>query len=886
MHSNMNTGWTIARIVMMLGVVISSPALNGQDSLSFSDARLIQADTVFSSSRIALDDLDGDGDPDVVINLQPDLILESTLGTDEPNGLAFYSNDGMGGFSLEYRTGFPQDLHLHGNIAIGDINGDGNPDAGAIFRNDDLDLYSLVFYIWISEWAYAPLLVYESAQPFNRFAIQDFDQDGHQDVALYSANGDVIHFYLNNGQGNIVHVHTLNTSGHTRVLFGDTDNDGDVDIVTSGGSGVYWFENLDGAFDFESVNISTNPSYRVEELADISNDGYLDILLLVNAGASSLIQQASGNTPFILAPWMVPQGIWESYTRVMAADMDQDGVNDLVLLKYNLQVFGPVSYDLNWHRNTRSGVENSGRRLFSGPFGLFNAALFTGDINSDDRPDVFGTLDGRPIWLERTDSPWMAYHDIAGDPLICFIIEAEDVDLDGDPDILTDCGALAYYNYNPDLTSFTGWNENNGNGVFGARNRLVDGFFNPYLLAMLSPLYSRVHLLDIDGDGIRDIVNITKDSVSSRISWHAHIGNGQYGPPALIGRVETPGSFTAGDLDRDGDMDIVAWREFPYFEDDYPSFTPGLVWYENLGGTFGSPAYFADNLFSNSSFGIGRVDNDPYPDILQFSNYPNSGSISAINDGSQQFTFQPIHWDSSSLTYFLPQYHDMNNDGLLDALGFGYSLDSLGHSVSSIVIFPNPGSDSTWSPRVTYTHDTDDVIVVAIHDLDEDGHPDILFSIQNETEVKWLRNLGDGTFSAASVLLEVESGLNAIYMADLDGDGRSDLIIGPDRHLRINWYRNLSGGEATGIPEGAPSAPTVEVYPNPAAHEVLIRMDDAGTARYDLDLLDLSGRVIRSWKDLTGPVQTIPLHGMSAGVYVIRGRSANGGAFSVRVVKM
>lgn len=872
------------RTVLLLCLLSFPLSLIGQDSIRFSEARLIQADSVFSSSRIALDDLDGDGDPDVVINLQPDLILESTLGTDEPNGLAFYSNDGLGGFSLEYRTGFPQDLNLHGNIAIGDINGDGNPDAGAIFRNNDLDVYSLVFYIWISEWAYAPLLVYESAQPFNRFAILDFDQDGHQDVALYSASGDVIHFYLNNGQGNIVHVHTLNTSGHTRVLFGDTDNDGDVDIVTSGGSGVYWFENLDGTYDFETVNISTNSSHRVEELADISNDGYLDILLLVNAGASSLIQQTSGNTPFILAPWMVPQGIWESFVRVIAADMDQDGLNDLVMIYLNYTWFGVTGYELVWYEIQGNWYEYGG--YVYGNLGVPPPSfLVAGDMNGDDRTDIAGVLQNRPIWMEQTATSW-DYHDLAGTPMMCMVEDTEDVDRDGDPDLFNNCIPLTYYYTISTKPSFTAWNRNVGEGVFDPREKLVEGLFNPLFFLQFSPIVMYTKLEDMDGDGIRDIVNLTQDSISSKIDLHTNDGNGHFGPPVTIGRLETAGEFTTGDLDGDGDTDVVAWREYPYWEDDYPDYGHGLVWYENLGGVFAGAAYFADNKFYNSAFGIGRVNDDEFPDILQFSTNSFESDFAAINDGFQNFSVKNIRRDSISITHILPQYHDMNNDGLLDVAGFGYYTDSLGNNTSRIAVFLNPGMDTIWVPQILYTHDSNRVINVSILDLDEDGNKDILFSFHRGSEIMWIRNLGNDTFSEAALLLEVESGLNAISMADLDGDGRSDLIIGPDRYLRINWYRNLTGVEVTGLAEGATSGQSVKAYPNPASHEIMIRMDEVGNDRYDLDLLDLSGRVIRSWKDLSGTVQSIPLHGLSAGVYVIRGRLANGGAFSVRVVKM
>ena len=183
----------------------------------------------FPSNAFA--DVDGDNDLDIIISGQINAFQSSTK---------LYLNDGFGNYSLISGTPFLQGNN--GSIDFGDIDNDGDfdvfltgysPNIGGnysdLFINDGLGNFTL----------YAP-------DPFQRIesgesVLFDADGDGNLDILLtgISAGLQAI-LYSNDCYGDFTEVTGMPFLGVTNssISLADVDGDGDLDILTTGGTAL------------------------------------------------------------------------------------------------------------------------------------------------------------------------------------------------------------------------------------------------------------------------------------------------------------------------------------------------------------------------------------------------------------------------------------------------------------------------------------------------------------------------------------------------------------------------------------------------------------------------------------------------------------------------
>ena len=236
---------------------------------------------------VAVLDVDGDGDMDIV---------NALVGDDR---MALLLNNGSGVFASP--TFFPAGCSRPFGLASADMNNDGIVDLVAGCVGDSRAAVLLgngngTFTAAPSQDA--------AGQPW-QVAVGDVDGDGNVDAALANAlsalNGALLR---GNGDGTLAPPETVPMPDHTPASdLGDLDGDGDLDwVLSSYGAGIWRIYVNDGDGNFsvgQDIEAPSNPSCAV--MLDFDNDGDIDLALSDEiADVVTLAQNA--NAPSTICP--------------------------------------------------------------------------------------------------------------------------------------------------------------------------------------------------------------------------------------------------------------------------------------------------------------------------------------------------------------------------------------------------------------------------------------------------------------------------------------------------------------------------------------------------------------------------------------------------------
>lgn len=575
--------------------------------------------------------------------------------------------------------------------------------------------------------------------------------------------------------------------GAKSVFAVDMDNDGDLDVLSasSGDDKIAWYENTDAQGTFGPEQAITLTAFEANSAiaADIDGDGDADVLACSDFDEITWYENTDGSGSF--GPGQVITTDVFGPNSLFAADLDGDGDIDVLSSSW-------ADSKIAWYENT-DGLGTFQTRPPITTAAFLAQSVYAIDLDGDGDIDVLSASesDDKIAWYENTDGlgsfgPQQIISRLADCALSVF---AADLDGDGDNDVLSGSGC----------DDQIAWYENlDGVGGFGVKRIIASAAGNPY----------SVVAVDVDQDGDLDVLAAL--SGDNKIVWHENLnGLGSFSSAQVISTVTAnPRSVFAGDLDNDGDFDVlsasasddkIAWYKNTILNDCNNNRVPDDC---DLSG-----ATSADCNSNGVPDECDLVGNDCnanlIPDDCDIANGAsldnNTNGILDECEPDCNLNGVPDDGDIAGSTS-----DDCNTNGIpdecepdcnLNGVADGCDLESLGSNDCNANGIPDECEPDCDADGIT---DDCEISSGASDDCNNNGLPDECeFAGGTASDCN-----GNGVPDDCEVQLEFGSqqiistflnGGASVVAADLDADGDNDVVSVSTHDDRIYWYRNADG---------------------------------------------------------------------------------------------
>lgn len=323
---------------------------------------------------------------------------------------------------------------------------------------------------------------------------------------------------------------------------------------------------------------------------------------------------------------------------------------------------------------------------------------------------------------------------------------------------------------------------------------------------------------DVNGDGAPDLLAV--DSTTRELCVRLNLGGGILGPPNFLSLPGYPGQFELGDVDLDGNLDLVAHgagqsaRIGVMLGDGAGNFAPAIVTsisaypfvlrdidgdgrldiavataLQGAGGlrVFLGAGNGAFNLASGNPIGaellhlaLGDFDGDGKCDAAVADMFRSTWLLKGLGAG----TFEPPQRLTMPGTWGGLRAGDVDGDGYEDLASLGSTSVGVWFGTPTQTLarpleFPLAGAASA----------------MASCDFDDDTHIDLL--VGREHGAQWVLELlrGDsrgGLGASSSALLAARP--EFVATADFDGDGSIDAVSASKSGARVDLVRGTAGG--------------------------------------------------------------------------------------------
>jgi beta-lactamase class A len=334
-----------------------------------------------TSANVSIGDVNGDGNPDIVL----------AKGRHWPLVDRVLLGDGRGGFPTAYDLGTASDRSYSGHLV--DLDGDGDldvvisndqPDPKLVYLNDGTGHFRAGSTYGKAEW------------PTRNATVADLDADGLPDIVVANRTGNrpgASYICFNKGRGQFdAACEKFSSESATTITAADVNGDGRADLVVphrDGGQSYVYVNTGRGTFP-ASARVPFGPpdaSIRMSAAADLNGDGRQDLVAIdEKSGVAVYFGEPGGRLSAA-----VPVGLGDKAPYALAlGDLDGDGTTDIVV--GYIEARPAVFFN-----------DGSGRRFTPVLFGDDKGTAYgfaIGDLDKD------GWLD---IAVARSEAPNVAY---------------------------------------------------------------------------------------------------------------------------------------------------------------------------------------------------------------------------------------------------------------------------------------------------------------------------------------------------------------------------------------------------------------------------------------------------------------------------------------------
>ncbi|MCD4747329.1 MAG: T9SS type A sorting domain-containing protein [Bacteroidales bacterium] len=545
---------------------------------------------------------------------------------------------------------------------------------------------------------------------------------------------------------------------------------------------------------------------------------------------------------------------------------DADGVTDLAFADLNsdghLDIIASLYYSnkVVWYENDGTGLFGQQQLITDNAQGAL--LVDVNDFSGDEIPDVVSVsyIDNKITWYENDGNGNFSTQVLSGNIENAIDLIAIDLDNDLDCDILVGTETKIF------------WYKNNGNGNFGSQILIAN-------IAGGDQPHYHITVGDLDNDNDNDIIS----GCLMNIYWYQNNGFGNYGPKVLLNNYGNIGitSLQSNDIDKDGDMDILAGiGDWSYYK---------IEWYENNGSGF-SPNSIVSGVLEGVFALSLELDGDNLTDILAapYGFSKNTGYLFWLrNNGNENFSDEIIIATELNISGLFS--NDLDNDGDQDIIGASsennhiFYFNNLLNSTTHIEYFLCENDsiligDEWITESGSYPFDTltgvfggDSILIydISLHQnpdefqitgpVDVEEYENATYSVPDNSEVEYTWEVENGNIiqQISETAIEVQWGLSAIGKVTATAEnvfGCStvefvEVIIGDASVKELNELG-------------------IQIYPNPASDFLYVYVPDK---TYQLDLTDLNGRTIIE----IGSPQT-NISKVSPGVYLVKVKDESG----------
>ncbi len=784
-----------ASVAVLLGAAVAAAlAAPGAAQRQFDElVRGLPRDALTTTALVS-GDVDGDGNRDVIVGIS---MQQARL----------YLNNGAGEFTDATATRLPTGMVAADSMALGDVDGDG-----------DLDLVATTNYnstrrdrLYLNSGAGVFTDATVSRLPFHpdltaSLAFGDVDRDGDLDLILgtwrdlnQNRSSGQVRLYVNNGAGTFTDT-TSSRMPTTRdtaaaLALGDVDRDGDLDLVVGNnthfwGGGQSQLLLNDGAGSFALATFTNMPflSFNTTAVAlgDVDGDGDLDLVLGNTRQQQSRLYLNDGTGVFTDGTHGRLPTRNDNTNTVAMADQDGDGDLDLIFGN------GYAAPQTRLYLNNGAGTftDATSNRMPADSEETRASTLLDADQDGD--LDLFlgndAEFGGSHIRLYLNNGA-ATFTDATATPLPGRIQQTQAIavgDVDGDGDLDLVLGNGSFY-YGTQSRLYL----NDGRGMFVDATAARMPLRNEHAGALA--------LGDVDGDGDLDLVVGNRDlglQGGGQARLYLNNGSGTFTvAPAtqMPQRTDQTAALALGDVDRDGDLDLVLgigdWRQ--------PQIN--RLYLNDGRGRFKDETSTRMPAISDltEALALGDVDGDGDLDLVvgNASQYGSQNRL-YLNNGAGSFT----NVTATRMPAFLGrtmavELGDVDRDGDLDLV-----VGNTGRYGGPTQLFLNNGAGTfvnATATRMPMAAQTTQAL--ALGDVDRDGDLDLV--VGNYTDSFWSSrtllylNNGTGTFTDAAARLPSNYDQTvAVALGDMDRDGDPDLVIANYRQqhrLLVNLLHHI-----------------------------------------------------------------------------------------------